>query len=89
MNDATADTDGDGLDNIIEFRLRSAANARDTDSNGVEDGVEDADGDGVPNAVEIALGTNPTNDGIRTARPTPTATASRTRPRSPRAPTPA
>ena len=70
VDDAQSDSDGDGLTNVMEFRLRSSANAKDSNNDGVDDGADDADLDGVPNAVEIALGTNPyaadsDNDGTR------------------------
>lgn len=56
--DATGDRDGDGLNNLQEFLAGSKLSARDSDSDGLEDGVEvldrrtdptraDSDGDGV------------------------------------------
>jgi hypothetical protein len=59
VNDANADDDGDGIPNIVEYHLRSAANNADSNSDGVADGSDDFDGDGVRNSVEVQLGTSP------------------------------
>jgi alpha-tubulin suppressor-like RCC1 family protein len=66
----TADTDADGLTNWREYLLGTDPLNRDTNGNGVADGIEasngatdggnpDTDGDGVANWVEIARGTDP------------------------------
>src|SRR5690348_2123917 len=59
VNDATADDDGDGIPNIVEYRLRTAANNADSNGDGIPDGSDDFDGDGVRNSVEVELGTSP------------------------------
>lgn len=66
----TADTDADGVTNWREYLLGTDPLNRDTNGNGVDDGIEaangasdggnpDTDGDGVANWVEIAKGTDP------------------------------
>ena len=66
----TADTDADGLTNWREYLLGTDPLNRDTNGNGVADGIEasngssdggnpDTDGDGVANWVELARGTDP------------------------------
>ena len=66
----TADTDADGVSNWREYLLGTDPLNRDTNGNGVDDGIEaangasdggnpDTDGDGVANWVEIAKGTDP------------------------------
>jgi hypothetical protein len=64
------DFDKDGLNNLLEYRLGSNANNRDSDGDGIPDGVEyftygsnpassDSDGDMIPDDWEIANGLNP------------------------------
>ncbi|MEZ6183850.1 MAG: Ig-like domain-containing protein [Planctomycetota bacterium] len=54
-----ADTDGDGLPDLLELALGLDPNAPDTGNTGTPDGDRDFDGDGLTNAQELALGTNP------------------------------
>lgn len=67
-----ADDDGDGLTNRQELKLHTAPNVRDTDGDGLADGIEvdvwhtdpnhaDSDADGLKDGEEVALGTNPLN----------------------------
>ena len=69
-SDADEDTDGDGLTNIQEQKLKTHPLLSDTDGDGLSDGAElntyktdplkaDSDGDGVPDGREIENGTNP------------------------------
>jgi hypothetical protein len=72
--DATADPDGDGLQNLTEHGLGTDPCNPDTDADGMPDGYEidrpclnplandaaaDPDGDGLSNVAEFGLGTNP------------------------------
>src|SRR3954451_608215 len=57
--DATLDSDGDGLDNRMELRLRTAPTSADSDGNGIADGNEDTDLDGLRNRVEIQAASDP------------------------------
>ncbi len=59
-NDGTA-SNGYGVSNSTEFRVKANFPAWDTNGNGVVDGEDDSDGDGVPNAVEEANGSDPAN----------------------------
>ncbi|MCW8138074.1 MAG: Ig-like domain-containing protein [Planctomycetota bacterium] len=51
-----ADTDGDGLPDLLELELGLDPNNPDTNGNGVRDGDEDFSGGGVPNWVKVVLG---------------------------------
>lgn len=53
------DLDGDGMDDVKELLLGYAPLLKDTDSDGLWDGLEDADRDGVNNLDEIRLALNP------------------------------
>ena len=64
------DYDGDGLDNLLEYRIGSNAKSLNSDGDEIPDGVEyytygtspilsDTDGDGMPDGWEIAYGLNP------------------------------
>ena len=65
-----ADTDGDGLEDVLEARLGTDPLIADTDGDGIDDGAElgdtlpdnpDTDGDGLEDGEELALGSNPTS----------------------------
>jgi hypothetical protein len=56
---AIVDADGDGIDNLGEYRLDTSPTDPDTDHNGVIDGLEDDDDDGLSNIDESRLGTDP------------------------------
>jgi hypothetical protein len=60
-NNAKADPDKDGLNNLGEFRSRTNPRDPDTDNDGIEDGDDDGDGDGVDNQNEVQEGTSPTD----------------------------
>jgi len=70
-NQRYGDGDGDGLDNLTEFKNNTRADLADTDGDGVDDGVEgalgldpnnpDTDEDGLSDGAELALGTGPKN----------------------------
>ena len=72
----TGDNDGDGLDNLSEWRLGTNPFASDTDGDGLSDPAEEAagtnalladtDGDGIGDDAEVALGYDPLNgsDGL-------------------------
>ncbi|MDA0349584.1 MAG: Ig-like domain-containing protein, partial [Verrucomicrobia bacterium] len=53
-----ADTDQDGLSDVIELNVGLDPNDPDSDDDGISDGKEDIDGDGVTNDVEAFLGFN-------------------------------
>ena len=62
-------TNGYGVTNSAEFRIKANLPAWDTNGNGVLDGEDDSDGDGVLNGVEERNGSDPAsndsdNDGI-------------------------
>jgi hypothetical protein len=68
------DSDGDGLEDAIEFELGTDPADTDTDDDGASDGDEyyvhatgtrnpDSDGDGVPDGDEINIGTDPNDPG--------------------------
>src|SRR4051812_41193895 len=74
--DATLDSDGDGLDNRMELRLRTAPTSADSDGNGIADGNEDTDLDGLRNRVEIQAASDPAQadsngDGVGDAQDDP------------------
>lgn len=56
---AMADTDNDGIPNVIEPLLGLDPTKRDTDSNGIIDGDEDLDADGLLNGFEVARRSSP------------------------------
>lgn len=69
-SDATADPDGDGLDNLGEFQQATEPHLADSDGDGVGDGDEvlihgsdphlvDSDGDSLPDGQEVSLGSDP------------------------------
>ena len=74
-SDASLDPDGDGLDNLAEFRAGSDPRRADTDGDGMPDAWEaangtypcandilgDPDGDGLVNIEEFRYGTDPRN----------------------------
>ena len=53
-----ADTDQDGLTDVIELNVGLDPNDPDSDNDGISDGKEDIDGDGVTNDIEAFLGFN-------------------------------
>ncbi|MSU63157.1 MAG: hypothetical protein EXS31_12315 [Pedosphaera sp.] len=53
------DGDGDGLPDNIEASLGYDPSRRDTNGNGIPDGLEDLDGDGLSNAWELFFGLDP------------------------------
>ncbi len=70
MNDAALDLDGDGLNNLAEYRSQTEVDGSDTDGDGATDGQElntygtnpiltDSDGDGMDDGGEIVNGLNP------------------------------
>lgn len=69
VNQRYGDSDGDGLDNLTEFKLSTRADLADTDGDGAEDGVEiangtdptnaDTDNDGAQDGIELTLGLDP------------------------------
>jgi hypothetical protein len=69
-----ADTDGDGLDDATELRIRNlSATEADSNGDGTSDGNTDSDGDGLSNSEEIRRGTalersDTDNDGIDDGR---------------------
>ena len=59
-DDAAEDADGDGLNNLNEYRSGSNPHSTDTDLNGVTDYNDLSDGDGLPNGTEQDVyGSNP------------------------------
>lgn len=68
-NVANGDADGDGISNMMEFKLKMNPQSADSDHDGIKDGEEDPDGDGLTNLEEIKLHDDPTvsdtdHDGI-------------------------
>lgn len=70
VNNATADSDGDGLLNIEEYSYHTDPQVADSDGDGLADGIEvhtyftnptmtDTDSDGLTDSEEVALGTDP------------------------------
>jgi len=57
--DASDDADGDGLDNLTEFRTASKPTLVDSNRDGVSDSDDDTDGDGLSNALEVRAGLKP------------------------------
>lgn len=53
------DPDGDGVTNLLEFKLGTNPTDRDSDNDGFADGDEDFDRDGVTNSREDLFGTDP------------------------------
>lgn len=65
QNDATADFDGDGINNLNEFRLGTKANDIDTDDDGLADGEEDANRNGAQDSGETgATDADSDDDGL-------------------------
>jgi hypothetical protein len=61
-SDESKDSDGDGLDDLVERRLQTNPNDPDTDGDGIADGVEDAgDGEFYRNGVVDPGETDPRN----------------------------
>jgi len=59
------DTDGDGLADVLERKMRSNATNADSDGDGLPDGVEDANRDGFPNDTETGVTVQDSdNDGL-------------------------
>lgn len=71
-SDAAKDSDGDGLTNLEEFKIKTLPNNADSDADGVKDGAEvkrsagatdplraDSDGDGLNDGGESAAGSDP------------------------------
>jgi hypothetical protein len=70
-NDASLDSDGDGLSNLAEYELGTNPNEQDSDGDGINDGEDpdpvntdpnDVDGDGMSNDFENQYGLNPYDD---------------------------
>ncbi|MEM7673068.1 MAG: hypothetical protein AAF212_06985, partial [Verrucomicrobiota bacterium] len=69
VNQRYGDGDGDGLDNLTEYRLSTRADLADSDGDGVDDGLEvassldpndpDTDDDGAQDGMELTLGIDP------------------------------
>lgn len=69
VNQARRDRDGDGLNNLYEYRARTNPKARDSDRDGTKDGAEDTDRDKLTNRQEQLSQTHPrdvdsNNDGV-------------------------
>lgn len=58
-NVAKLDTDKDGLNNFVEYKLSLNPTKKDTNKNGVADALEDTDRDGISNGTELELGLKP------------------------------
>jgi hypothetical protein len=58
---AKKDNDRDGLNNLLEYKLKLNPLSKDTDKDRVLDCEEDTDKDGVSNESEIAVGLNPSD----------------------------
>jgi hypothetical protein len=52
------DTDGDGLEDFVEFEFGLSPTVDDSDGNGLTDDLDDLDHDGVANAVEVLKSAN-------------------------------
>jgi hypothetical protein len=72
---AKGNPDRDGLNNLGEFRSRTSPRDKDSDNDGIRDGVDDTDHDGIGNGEELREHTNPCDrdsddDGIGDAEET-------------------
>ena len=54
------DPDGDGLDDYYEFKIVTNPDGKDSDNDGLLDGLEDFDGDGLVNIDELTANSDPT-----------------------------
>jgi len=59
VNQARMDADGDGLNNLYEYRSRCSPRLRDTDRDGIRDSAENPDRDRLSNWTESRTWTNP------------------------------
>ena len=66
-DDASSDSDGDGIPNYDEYRTKTSAANADSNGDGISDGNTDSDVDGVRNAVEVAARLEALDARLRTA----------------------